>query len=236
MKIFLSSYPVYEKYGMLNFDPNGKGEDELKKPLWKRINRGFWVSMILVAAVAVYVLISQLMLIPQQREIRALAKSVAELWQESTLLTDEQIASLRTPDGNAAETARVKKSLEALFLPDSDYLDAGIQTMLQEQKERAGGEERVRARRPIRTQVQTLNIVEDTATAAITYHYKSDGDFFQYDGSVPDGGRLQSVQNVNEDMAVYMLCKRVNGQWKIFRIGSIESYTYSTEAEDEFYE
>ena len=39
-----------------------------KRPFWKRTNRGFVVSMVLLAAVIVYVVVSQLMLIPDKND------------------------------------------------------------------------------------------------------------------------------------------------------------------------
>lgn len=43
-----------------------------KKSVWKRMNRGFLVSMVLVAGVLIYVLVSQLMLIPEKQALREL--------------------------------------------------------------------------------------------------------------------------------------------------------------------
>ena len=64
-----------------------------KRPLWKRTNRGFVVSMVLLAAVIVYVVVSQLMLIPDKNAIRALADRVDEAYMSAITLSDEQLAA-----------------------------------------------------------------------------------------------------------------------------------------------
>ena len=69
----------------------GKGEGAVKKKsFWQRTNRGFWVSMVLLLAVVLYIAATQLMLIPQRKEIQELSDAVNKIWEETTLMTDEQ--------------------------------------------------------------------------------------------------------------------------------------------------
>lgn len=197
-----------------------------KKSFWKRTNRGFWVSMVLLAAVVVYVLVTQLMLIPQREEIRRLGEEVEALWQEATLLSDEQLAQLADPAALEAETERLKDKLEPLFVPDSDYLDAGVEYLSQEQQLVLSGDNRAKNREPDRVNVNRMNITEDTATAQFSFQYETDGDFFLYDDTSPDGGSVQAAEDMGETLYLSLVCKRVDGQWKVFRISSLYSYVY----------
>ena len=61
-----------------------------KKSFWRRTNRGFLVSMVLLAAVLLYVAITQIMLIPQRSTLQELGHKVSSLW-ESTMLSDAQV-------------------------------------------------------------------------------------------------------------------------------------------------
>lgn len=197
-----------------------------KKSFWKRTNRGFWVSMVLLAAVVVYVLVTQLMLIPQRGEIRRLGEEVAAIWQEATLLSDEQLTQLADTTALEAETERLKEKLEPLFLTDSDYLDAGVEYLSQEQQLILSGDNRARNREPDKVEVDNLNLIEDTATVHFSFQYKTDGDFFVYDDQSPDGGSVQTVEGIGEALNFSLVCKRVDGQWKVFRISGLHSYTY----------
>ena len=67
-----------------------------KKSFWQRTTRGFWVSMVLLLAVVLYIAATQLMLIPQRKEIQELSDAVNKIWEETTLMTDEQAAALNT--------------------------------------------------------------------------------------------------------------------------------------------
>lgn len=197
-----------------------------KKSFWKRTNRGFWVSMVLLAAVVVYVLATQLMLIPQRGEIRRLGEEVESIWQEATLLSDEQLTQLADSTALAAEKERIREKLEPLFVPDSEYLDTGVEYLSQEQQLVLSGDSRPKNREPERVNVNRMNITEDTATAQFSFQYVTDGDFFQYNDASPDGGSVQAVEDIGEVLNLSLVCKRVDGQWKIFRISWLYSYTY----------
>ena len=198
-----------------------------KKSFWKRTNRGFWVSMVLLAAVVVYVLVTQLMLLPQRGEIRRLGEEVAALWQEATLLSDEQLTQLADTTALEAEAERLKDKLEPLFVPDSDYLETGVEYITYEQQKVLSGDKRAKNREPDKVEVGRMNITEDTATAQFSFQYLTDGDFFQYDDTSPDGGSVQAVEDVEETLHLSLVCKRVDGQWKIFRISLLMDSIYT---------
>ena len=68
-----------------------------KKSVWKRMNRGFLVSMVLVAGVLIYVLVSQLMLIPEKQALRELADSVRQISDAGQIQTEETLRKLADP-------------------------------------------------------------------------------------------------------------------------------------------
>ena len=88
-----------------------------KRPFWKRTNRGFVVSMVLLAAVIVYVVVSQLMLIPDKNAIRALADRVDEAYMSAITLSDEQLAQLEKNKERFFEKY-AKMQLDNAFITD----------------------------------------------------------------------------------------------------------------------
>ena len=92
-----------------------------KRPFWKRVNRGLVVSLVLLAAVIVYVVISQLMLIPDKNAIRALADRVGETYMSAITLSDEQLAALEDPEALNQKADAVAGALEPYFVTDSPY-------------------------------------------------------------------------------------------------------------------
>lgn len=96
-----------------------------KKSFWRRTNRGFWVSMVLLLAVVLYITVTQLMLIPQRGEIQKLSDAVNKIWEETTLMTDEQATALNSSkEKQEAVKARIRQGLTPLFVEGSAYLDS----------------------------------------------------------------------------------------------------------------
>ncbi len=77
--------------------------------------------MVLLAAVIVYVVVSQLMLIPDKNAIRALADRVDEAYMSAITLSDEQLAALEDPAALSKKTDEVMKALDPYFVTDSPY-------------------------------------------------------------------------------------------------------------------
>ena len=86
------------------------------------MNRGFLVSMELVAGVLIYVLVSQLMLIPEKQALRELADSVRQISDAGQIQREETLRQLADPAEQAKELERIRKELEPYFVKDSSYL------------------------------------------------------------------------------------------------------------------
>ena len=70
-----------------------------KKSWWRRCNRGFVVSMALLAAVIIYVLVTQLMLIPVQASLEEKADAVRDVLMDTYDYASSQQASALTMEG-----------------------------------------------------------------------------------------------------------------------------------------
>ena len=101
-----------------------------KRPFWKQANRGFLFSLVLLAAVLVYVLITQLMLIPERNSIRQLAGIYLSMSEQTSALSDEKIDQLKNEDALNQEAERLKKELSKYFIKDSAYIDGAVQPLL----------------------------------------------------------------------------------------------------------
>lgn len=201
-----------------------------KKSFWKRANRGFLVSLALIACVLIYVLVTQLMLLSEKSELKGLADSVRDLNQSVHILSDEKLQELQEDTAKMAELDRIKAALEPLFDPDSDYLDAGAEALLANMPLPDGQSERTRtAQESGKPSVEQCSVDGDIATIHVIYTYSVTGEYYNYDNPYADDGELytpQPVDSASEDFAVRLICKKVDGQWKIFRISSARSYAY----------
>ncbi len=202
------------------------------KSFWKRTNRGFIVSMVLLAGVILYVLVTQLMLLSDKQALRALAGDVRSLYEETQVLSDEQITALETENAQKAERDRIKGKLEAYFDKESAYLDGAAQKLMDTYVYRAGGEERITGLSYQGDKKSRFNcsIDGDTATLDVTYEYVATGLFYDYSkGYVEINGEPQKPDLVegkqNQSFYLILTCKKIDGEWKIYRISDIGSYS-----------
>lgn len=139
-----------------------------KKSFWQRTNRGFWVSMVLLLAVVLYIAATQLMLIPQRKEIQELSDAVNKIWEETTLMTDEQAAALNTSkEKQDAVKARIRQGLSPLFVEGSSYLDSACDSLMALVQQEYSGQQRTKTRVYLDVDPDKCNIIEDTAQAPI---------------------------------------------------------------------
>ena len=173
-----------------------------KKSFWQRTNRGFWVSMVLLLAVVLYIAATQLMLIPQRKEIQELSDAVNKIWEETTLMTDEQAAALNTSkEKQDAVKARIRQGLSPLFVEGSSYLDSACDSLMALDK---------------------CNIIEDTAQATYYYANRVSGRYYDYYNGEGD---LKDMENIRQTLSLSLICQKVKGEWKIYRISGISSNT-----------
>ncbi len=193
-----------------------------KKPFWKRVNRGFLVSLVLLAAVVVYVLATQLMLLPARQELRQLADDFNQTLQAYSVPSDDAWNQLKTDAGVKEAQAAAAQALKPLFVSDADYLNAAAEQVV-------GGlvdEEytpRITAQTLTDSKLEGCTISDDIATVNMQYTYQTDGRFYDYNtGSLADQtGRTQNLY-------ITLICQKIGDDWKIYRVSSVSRSYYTS--------
>lgn len=192
-----------------------------KKSVWKRMNRGFLVSMVLVAGVLIYVLVSQLMLIPEKQALRELADSVRQISDAGQIQTEDTLQKLADPAEQAKELERIRKELEPYFVKDSSYLAVEAKALLDEILSQVDGERLTDLQlKEKETEVESCIIDGDTATIRMFYAFTVSGYFYDYnDIAARENGemKLKKAEDTDQYMRLYLTCKKENGEWKVFR-------------------
>lgn len=192
-----------------------------KKSVWKRMNRGFLVSMVLVAGVLIYVLVSQLMLIPEKQALRELADSVRQISDAGQIQTEDTLQKLADPAEQAKELERIRKELEPYFVKDSSYLAVEAKALLDEILSQMDGERLTDLQlKEKETEVESCIIDGDTATIRMFYAFTVSGYFYDYnDIPARENGemKLKKAEDTDQYMRLYLTCKKENGEWKVFR-------------------
>ena len=179
----------------------------MKKPFWKRVNRGFVVSMALLAAVLIYVLVTQLMLLPEKKAIRVLGEEMRSMMESSTKLTEEEIEALKDSGTFEKRSKELETQLESLLMKDAANPDAALQSLAGQITLQVEG-------------MQRIVVEQDTATLSLCYEYDIQGEFWDYATEKP-------VERTGKQrISVGLVCKKVDGEWKIFRISHFDAYTY----------
>ena len=183
-----------------------------KKPFWRRVNRGFVVSMALLAIVAVYVLVTQLMLLPDKQAVRALANDVRTLVETNSMLSEEEIAALQDPAALEKKKADIRAELKPLFVEDGANLEstaASIDNIIDLQ---VNGMRLIEMRGEKKNNSVKCQIDQDVATVSVYCRYeKSQGKFWE-----------QAMEEMVDDYAdeyvnLQFVCKKVGDSWKIYR-------------------
>jgi len=194
-----------------------------KKSLWKRGNRGFLVSMILLAGVLVYVTITQVMLAGEKKDIREIGEQVQKTITDMVQVPLVEADELNDTTKAAAYTDGLKKALAPLFVKDSDYLSESAHLFLVNIQKSASEQIEVTALGSIQTQESTIRIDENTATLAMSVTYNAAGTWLTYsDIGVPIEG--QQTGSLETDFSASLVLE--DGMWKIYRISTVDSYVY----------
>ncbi len=191
----------------------------MKKPFWKRVNRGFVVSMALLAVVLVYVLVTQLMLLPEKKAIRALGEELRTMMESSTKLSGEEIEALKDPAAFEKKSKELREQLAALFTEDASYLEDALQSLTSELSLQTEEMQRITSRTNPRKESRCV-VDQDTAALSLNYEYDVQGEFWDY------GMEKLVEQTCRQRMEIGLVCKKVDGEWKIFRVSNLYLYTY----------
>lgn len=200
-----------------------------KRSFWKRVNRGFLVSMVLLAGVLVYILVSLFMMMGAKKDIRSLADTVNDQVKAYLMLDEDTIRGYKDdPTALVKERERLQAEFKDKFDPDSKYLAAGVSSIMGNMIGINDSEERYTAMTPDDTEVYGCTVDENLANISVSYRYKTDGLFYDDSYVSPDNPKmeLKKAKDVMLNVNINMTCKKVDGQWKIYRISGISVYTW----------
>lgn len=201
-----------------------------KRPFWKRVNRGLVVSLVLLAAVIVYVVISQLMLIPDKNAIRALADRVGETYMSAITLSDEQLAALEDPEALNQKADAVAGALEPYFVTDSPYkTEEPIVTLRDNIQNQLLDVDRYEKQELQKTKYGFCRISDDVARLSVSYLYSVSGSRY-------DAGTETTVDVTDERqmLEISVICQKVDGEWKLYRVIGLTRQTNEWYIEEVF--
>lgn len=186
-----------------------------QKPFWRRVNRGFLVSMVLLAAVLIYVLVTQLMLIPQRRQLADLANRAGD-----AIMSVENLSAPGTPDEQrkAVYLEGLMGDLKPLFSEDSEYVSAAAQQAVQSLYDRLGTDQRITSQQRSVNKITGYTIDEDVATVTLENTYALSGQLY-----IARDDTIENVDNAIQRLNLRLIMKKVGEEWRIYRISSLST-------------
>ena len=190
----------------------------------KRVNRGFIVSMVLLGAVVLYVIATQLMLIPQRNELKKAADTVRQTFEGLATMTQEDAARLdRNKAALSAKQAEIEAELAPLFVQDSGYLKPAVSLVMGEVGSIAYGDFLIHSQELEKARVVRCLINEDTASLSMEYTYRVSGDFTNYR---TEG--LVKVEDGQQTVDMTLIFQKSDGEWKLYRVSSLYRDSYKS--------
>ena len=184
-----------------------------KKSWWRRCNRGFVVSMALLAAVIIYVLVTQLMLIPVQESLEEKADAVRDVLMDTYDYASSQQASALTMEGRQQWQEEVAAQLEPLFDENSDYLESSALTVMGPAMEGLQRKTQVNGRELLKRERSAYMVDEDVASITMLYTYRISGHLYN-----PYSGEYVDVDDARQSVSLTLSLKKIDEEWKIYRI------------------
>ena len=186
-----------------------------QKPFWRRVNRGFLVSMVLLAAVLIYVLVTQLMLIPQRRQLADLANRAGD-----AIMSVENLSAPGTPEEQrkAVYLEGLMGDLKPLFSEDSEYVSAAAQQAVQSLYDRLGTDQRITSQQRSVNKITGYTIDEDVATVTLENTYALSGQLY-----IARDDTIENVDNAIQRLNLRLIMKKVGEEWRIYRISSLST-------------
>lgn len=186
-----------------------------RKPFWRRVNRGLFVSLAALLTVILYVTISYIVMAPDRKEIRTLTESYRTLSESTTMLSDADLTALKDEDALKAKRIELKKQLSELFVSDSGYLDSAVDTLMGNMQYQLQGIERITARTSAKDYDRRMTISEDVASYSLQYLYTVNG---QTKNVTTD--QMEDISNQEQMLYLSLIFKLENGAWKIYRVSN----------------
>lgn len=195
----------------------------MKKSFWKRCNRGFIVSMVLLIVVILYVTVTQLMLMGEKRDIRDVCAAVDSMLAQHAQMSAEELAELKQKSVQETFKATVREKLKPYFVKDSAYLDDAVTSYVNTIMEMNTNEIVITALTDDGTD-DSIRIDDNTAAVEYSHEYDSAGvwPIYQNDGTVVEG----KTQTGTAVCSFTFSMKQEGGDWKIYRASRIAFYSY----------
>ena len=177
-----------------------------KRPFWARTNRALWVTLLLAVAVITYCVVLWAVKQPHLRDVRGLCDDVQVLAAQQLVLTQEEAEALLREQDTEARHSELKNQLYKHFVADSDYLDEAAVTL-----DNLLTSERLTSPKPRKAKVASKMLDDDTAQMVMLYEMESDKTSNSYDRT---------------ELRISLVCKRVDGVWRIYRLGDVDVWMY----------
>lgn len=203
-----------EETAILNLSEMKMGDEYVnKRPFWKRVNRGAVLSLALAGAALLYVLTTQLLLLPDKRELRELAESVHTLAAPYLAPSDSELLRLTQPEEQKREIRALETAMQPLFVEEAQYIGQSAEDVLA----MATGQQelgmRLRTLRLEELSTGNCTISEDTGYIQLVGRYAVSGQFYDYHTN-------QLTDEHEEEMTLYLTlaCKETDNGWRIHRV------------------
>lgn len=187
-----------------------------KRPFWRRVNRGAVLSLALLGLAVLYVLATQLMLLPAKQELRTLGESVHDLALPYLAPSDSELE--RLSDLEEAERAKeaLEEKLDSLFVKDAQYLEQSAADILEMATRQLDMGMRLRSLQLDSVAVKNCTISEDTGHVQLAYRYRVRGQFYDYHTN-------GLTEESEEEMTLFitLACKQTDNDWRIHRVAHI---------------
>lgn len=187
-----------------------------RKPFWRRVNRGLVVSMALLAAVIVYVLITQLMLIPEREQITKISDEFRELMESTSALDQQKTSSLKDEQALKGEISSLKERLSKLFVEDSAYIDEAVQYLADNIQRQVEDIEQITKQSAGKKIEQASLIDQDIAKTTSNYVYTVSGEY-----NNPADQKTEVIEDAQRQLHLSINFKKVGKHWKIYRISNV---------------
>jgi hypothetical protein len=197
-----------------------------KKPFWKRTNRGFVVSMALLIIVLIYVVVTQIMLATEKKALYQVADAYCTLLKSNVILTDEDIEALADTTALNEKTDDFGEECAALFMDDPAYLESATDPLVSIITLQTSGFKRIASLSDATLTDKSCVVDEEVATCSMEYDYTVSGSFTDYNTE-----EVYEISDVEAQLAVSLVCKKIDGQWKIYRVSYAGFNTYENTSE-----
>lgn len=196
-----------------------------KRSFWQRGNRGFLLSMILLAAVLMYVTVTQILLAQEKAAVREITAQVETFVLDALQLPLDDMRALEQDSVKAAAYKdSLKKLLEPLFVKDAAYLDESAERIMTILTYAATNEQAISSLE-VSSDHSSVRIDDDVAGVSLSITYDTQGSWLVYDRE--SDAMVTQSHTTELYLSGHISFVRENDEWKIYRIGYLDYYYWS---------